>query len=87
MTGMHHRAQPLIKIGVGEFSPHGWPGTAILPIPASQIARITGLSHCTWRTLISYTCSSVILIKYILMTLKRLVTEASASEQSDLLDE
>jgi hypothetical protein len=24
---------------------HGWPGTAILPISASQVARIGGMSH------------------------------------------
>jgi hypothetical protein len=27
-----------------------WPQTSILPISASQIARITGMSHCTQRS-------------------------------------
>jgi hypothetical protein len=25
-----------------------WPGTVILPISVSQVAKIIGVSHCTW---------------------------------------
>lgn len=39
------------------------------------------------KALASLKCSIVILIKCILVTLERLVSQASASEQSNLLDE
>jgi hypothetical protein len=29
----------------------GWPQTSILPIFSSQVARITGVSHCDWPSL------------------------------------
>jgi hypothetical protein len=47
MIGVHHHAQLFaVEMGFGEFFPV-WPGTEILPISASQLARITGLSHHT----------------------------------------
>jgi hypothetical protein len=46
MTGIYHSTQ----LSSVEMESHnlfclGWPGTSILPISASQVARIVGLSH------------------------------------------
>jgi hypothetical protein len=42
---MHH-SQLFVEIGSAEICPlQGWPQTAILPISASQAAKITGVSH------------------------------------------
>jgi hypothetical protein len=42
MTGTQHLAQPLVKMGSHKLSWPVWPQT---PISASQVARITGVSH------------------------------------------
>jgi hypothetical protein len=49
MTGMHHHIQLfLVEMeSCKVFSP-GWPGTMILQISASQVARITGMNHGTY---------------------------------------
>jgi hypothetical protein len=35
--------------GTHKLFARGWLWTVILLIAASQVARITGMSHCTWR--------------------------------------
>jgi hypothetical protein len=44
MTGISHLAFFLLRWGSLSLCP-GWPGTGIFPISASQVARITGMSH------------------------------------------
>jgi hypothetical protein len=48
MTDMYHYPQLLIEMGVSRTFCLGWPQTLILPISASLVARITGVSHHTW---------------------------------------
>jgi hypothetical protein len=45
MTDMSHCAQLLIEMGVSITVCLGWSQTMILPISASQVAGITGMSH------------------------------------------
>jgi hypothetical protein len=45
MTGMYHHTQPLVEMRYLCFFP-GWHQTVTLLISNSQLARITGLSHC-----------------------------------------
>jgi hypothetical protein len=47
MTGMHHHIQFFSDEmgGLMNFFYPGWPRTMILPISASQVARITYVSH------------------------------------------
>jgi hypothetical protein len=44
MTSMHHYARLLVEKG-SHWLCLGWPQTMILPISASQIPSITGMSH------------------------------------------
>jgi hypothetical protein len=48
MTGQCHQAQPLFEMGISWTFYLSWTQTAVLPISASQVARITGVSQCTW---------------------------------------
>jgi hypothetical protein len=49
---LSHSTRPFrFLIGSLMFCP-GWPWTAIFLISASQIARITGVSHSTWFSII-----------------------------------
>lgn len=54
----------------------------IMPIPLIFMSFLTSEKFQT-----SHTCSIIILMKYILVTLKRLVTQTTAFEQSNLLDQ
>jgi hypothetical protein len=46
MTGDHNSPSYWLRRGgVSQTSWWGWPGTTILPISASQVARIIGMSH------------------------------------------
>jgi hypothetical protein len=47
MTGEHHHTQ-LFSVKMGSFKLFclGWPETSFFPISASQVAKITGVSHC-----------------------------------------
>jgi hypothetical protein len=47
MTGVYHHVQLLLIDGGLENTSPSWSRTAVLPILASHIARITGMSHCT----------------------------------------
>jgi hypothetical protein len=48
MTGTHHCAQLLVEAGSHENFLLGLASAMTLPISASQVDRITGLSHLTW---------------------------------------
>jgi hypothetical protein len=54
MTGVHHCAQLLVKMGASKSFCLDWLWTVILPISAFQVVRITGLScraglkSCYW---------------------------------------
>jgi hypothetical protein len=45
MIGAHHCIQLLVAMGSQRTPCLSWPGTAILQIPASQVARTSGVSH------------------------------------------
>jgi hypothetical protein len=45
MMGVYHHTQPLVEMGVSQTFCPGWPQTLILPISASNVARIIGVSH------------------------------------------
>jgi hypothetical protein len=38
----------ILEMGVSQTIFLDWPQTATLPISASQVARITGVSHLSW---------------------------------------
>jgi hypothetical protein len=44
MSDACHHNQPFVDMGSCEI----FGGASILPISASQVVRITGMSHCTW---------------------------------------
>jgi hypothetical protein len=48
ITGVYHHVQLIDSDGVLLTFCPGWPQTAILLISISQVAEITGMSHCTW---------------------------------------
>jgi hypothetical protein len=45
-------ALTLVEMGVSQAFCLNWPRTVILPNSVSQVARITGVSHCIWRVII-----------------------------------
>jgi hypothetical protein len=47
MTGTCHLAWPLVEMGSQPRNCLGWPGTMILPISTSRVAKIIDVSHCT----------------------------------------
>jgi hypothetical protein len=72
MTGTHHQAQIFsIVMGLANFCP-SWPWTEILPISASQVARIIGVSHpcLVPGKILKYRCPGLILRVFNLMGLR-----------------
>jgi hypothetical protein len=47
-TGTLHHVQSLVEMEVSWIFCPSWPQSAILPISASQVTRITDLNHWTW---------------------------------------
>jgi hypothetical protein len=62
-----HFALVILEMGVPWTICPGWPWTVILPISTSQVARITGVSHChsVWLHVLTYvhTYSNMLLVK------------------------
>jgi hypothetical protein len=48
MTGITNVQLLLDEMGVFQNFWGDWPGTMIVLISISQVARITGVSHCAW---------------------------------------
>jgi hypothetical protein len=48
LTGVYHHTQLLVEMAVSLTFCLSWPGTAILPISASQIARIKVWATSSW---------------------------------------
>jgi hypothetical protein len=54
MTGICHNTQVLLEMGSYKLFCLGWPGTIILPISVSQIARIINMSHQNLAEVLSF---------------------------------
>jgi hypothetical protein len=54
-TGMYHHTSLLIEMKSTHFC-LGWPQTVMVQISNSQVAEITGMSHCTQRLLLFLYC-------------------------------